>query len=303
MKQNLIYIDQNVVGLVAENSISIPNSEAICWVYSSEHFREIQRSEDPSRYLDALDKLKARQLDLILDHQWKITGNAYVKDEPSARKNYSDFINVSGDIEVAESSLDPLLAWINGGGSDDTLAELPKKMAHQFFELTDSINQPDLNAKATAANEGMSATLVEMLRHGNDIERTRDALGLGKGRAGSFLPEKALLDIWELIKGTYEGLTSDQFYGFSPQPWQDEESIPIYLGIIGCCSVLDIIGFQSEKKIRRIDKVPNVKSDAGHIAMGAFCTGILSRDRRLINRAKAIYSYRNLSTQVIPLEI
>jgi hypothetical protein len=83
-------------------------------------------------------------------------------------------------------------------------------------------------------------------------------------------------------------MTSDCFFGF--------EGRPTYLGIIACCSVLDILGFQGEGKARKILSMPNVRSDANHIAMGAFCQVLLSADKRLINRAAAIYEYKNIGT-------
>jgi hypothetical protein len=64
----------------------------------------------------------------------------------------------------------------------------------------------------------------------------------------------------------------------------------------GCCAVLDIIGFQAEKKARDLEKIPNVRSDAIHIGMGAYCAAILSGDRRLSKRAKAIYEYKKIGT-------
>jgi len=73
----------------------------------------------------------------------------------------------------------------------------------------------------------------------------------------------------------------------------------MYLGIIGCNAVLDILGFQAEKKCRKLSKIHNVRSDAGHIAMGAFCSAILSEDKRLIKRAKAIYEYKCIGTSPI----
>jgi hypothetical protein len=65
---------------------------------------------------------------------------------------------------------------------------------------------------------------------------------------------------------------------------------------------MDFVGFQAEKKCRKIDKIPNIRSDAEHIAMGAFCTAILSEDKRQIRRAKAIYEYKGINTLPILIE-
>ena len=75
--------------------------------------------------------------------------------------------------------------------------------------------------------------------------------------------------------------------------------MPMWLlphGILGCCGVFDRLGFAAEKESRQIDKIPNIFSDACHIAMGSFCGCILSADIRLIKRAKAIYKFKNIPT-------
>jgi hypothetical protein len=142
-----------------------------------------------------------------------------------------------------------------------------------------------------------------MISQGNNIEKTRAMLGGGKGRFGSIKGENQLLQIWEIIKPVCGTLTSDQFFGFDPVHKFGYESVPAYLGIASCCAVLDILGFKAEKKVRRLEKLPNVRSDAAHIGMGAYCTAIVSTDRRLAERAKAIYQYKNIGTVPLILEI
>lgn len=76
----------------------------------------------------------------------------------------------------------------------------------------------------------------------------------------------------------------------------------MYLGIVGCNAIMDILGFQAEKKCRKIRKIHNVRSDAGHIGMGAYCSAILSEDKRLVKRARAIYEYKDIGTSSILIE-
>ena len=65
---------------------------------------------------------------------------------------------------------------------------------------------------------------------------------------------------------------------------------------------MDTVGFQAEKKCRKISKIHNVRSDACHIGMGAYCSAILSEDRRLVKRAKAIYEYKSIDSSPILIE-
>lgn len=93
---------------------------------------------------------------------------------------------------------------------------------------------------------------------------------------------------------------SDQFVGFIP--YVGNETISKYIAIINCCAVLDVIGFHVERKSRKIAKIPNVQSDGSHIAHGIFSAVILSSDKRLCQRARAIFRYAGIQTIVIELK-
>jgi len=49
---------------------------------------------------------------------------------------------------------------------------------------------------------------------------------------------------------------------------------------------MDILGFQAEKKCCKINKIQNVRSDSTRIAMGAFCSAIMSEDSGLFIEQK-----------------
>jgi hypothetical protein len=54
--------------------MNLSKREDLNWVYSKEHFAEMRRSNEPEKYLDVLNKIGAKMLDLILDENWKIIG-------------------------------------------------------------------------------------------------------------------------------------------------------------------------------------------------------------------------------------
>lgn len=143
----------------------------------------------------------------------------------------------------------------------------------------------------------------DMIKAGNDIESLRNQFGLPKSAAGDIKGENPLEEIWQIISPKTPGITADQFFGFSTVVDGQPERIT-WQGLIACCSVLDIIGYKAEgKKVRKQEKVPNVISDAVHIATGAYCSAIISKDRRLVDRARAIYKYRNIATSALLLEL
>lgn len=295
MSEPLVYVDQNVLVPLSERAPRLASGPNVQWVYSKEHFAEIRRSSDPDQYLTALDMLGAKLIDLELI-DWKITGSAKLIDG-SAFEHYSNYCEALTDVDVNENLFDPFQAWVNGGGDEQLLRDLPGHIAEQILALTESLPVEQRSAlRDTASGVDLTPMIGEMVARGNDIKQTREALGDGKGRIGQVTGDNQLIQIWALIAPACGGITRDQFFEFDPIDKQGYETWPTYLGIVGCCAVLDIVGFQAEKKCRRLAKLPNVRSDSGHIAMGAFCSAILSADKRLTKRAKAIYEYKGIGT-------
>lgn len=212
------------------------------------------------------------------------------------------YLEANNDVEFDDNIFTPLLAWINGGGDETSLNQISAKLTEEISSLTEAIPHSDKNfdEQLSLIKPDFDSAIEKIKAQGNDINSTRDAFGIGKGAVGGITGKNQILQIWDLIKSVNKfDVTCEQFFGFDSPI---EESTSIYQGIIGCCAVLDIIGFQAEKKCRKIDKMSNVQSDAGHIAMGAFCLAILSEDKRLIKRAKAIYEYKNIGTETILID-
>jgi hypothetical protein len=303
MSKPLIYIDQNIIGLQLQGIISPAKRDDVIWVYSKEHFAEIRRSDEPAKYLDVLDAIDAKLLDLVLDENRKITSEASLNENGTPHQHYDNYIEANKNIDFDDTLFDPFQVWVNGGGDEGPLKNLSEKFAHQILSLTSGLpfEATEMTDKVNSIKPEFDSMIDEMISNGNDIEKTRAAFGDGKGAIGSISEEKQIEKIWEIIYPAMPGadISCDQFFGFAPNEKQGYGFWPIYLGIIGCNAVLDILGFQAEKKCRKLNKIHNVRSDAGHIAMGAYCSVILSEDKRLIKRAKAIYEYKNIGTAPI----
>lgn len=306
MSTPLVYIDQNIIGLQQQGLIELSKRDDIIWVYSKEHFAEMRRSDHPEKYLDILNDIGAKFLDLILDENWEITGEAKLFELGTPHQYYENYIEAMGDVHFDESIFDPFQVWVNGGGDEGPLRDLSANVAKQIHQLMAGLpfDTSEITEKAESIKPKFDSIIDEMISIGNDIQKTRSAFGDEKGTIGSISGKKQIEKIWELISPAMgeANISCDQFFGFDSIDKQGYESWPMYLGIVGCNAVLDILGFQAEKKCRKISKIHNVKSDAGHIGMGAYCSAILSEDKRLIRRAKAIYEYKNIGTTAILVE-
>jgi len=298
MSKPLVYLDQNIIGLQLSGGLRLEKRDDLVWVYSTEHLSEISRSSNADQYLAALEHIGAKFLRLVLAVDWKITGTAELV-EGSPEQHYSDYMRTKIEVPVDETLFDPLVAWVNGGGDEDLLKQFPEKLTAQISTLIDTSAYDGLREQVSSLDPLLGRAVQQMIQNGSSITETRKALGVAKGRIGGIDGEDPIAEIWNIIGPSCGSLTRDQFFGFDPAEKQGYEAWPLYLGIVGCCGVLDILGFQSEKKCRRIEKIPNVRSDSSHIAMGAFCSMLLTEDKRLAKRAYAIYRHKNISTRVL----
>ncbi len=306
MNKPLFYIDQNIIGLHLKGLLNFRKRDDLEWVYSKEHFAEIRKSSEPHQYLKVLADIDAKLLDLKLNEHWKITDEANIITHGTPMQHYESYIDATGDVEFDETIFDPFQVWVNGGGDERSLKEISDNFAEQIYRLTSELpfDTSEMINKVDSIKPELDSMIEEMISNGNDIKKTRAAFGDEKGIIGSISGENQIAQIWENISPSMNdtGISCDQFFGFDSIDKQGYESWPLYHGIIVCCAALDILGFQAEKKCRKINKISNVRSDASHIAMGAFCTAILSEDKRLLRRAKAIYEYKGIGTLPILVE-
>lgn len=302
----LVYIDQNIIGLQLQGYINLGKRDDIKWVYSKEHFAEIRRSNNSEKYLGVLNNIGAIMLDLMLDENWKITGEARLIEHATPFEHYQDYIEATGDVEFNETVFDPFQVWVNGGGDEGPLRDLSDNFADQILQLTSDLpyDTSEVTSKVEAIKPEFDSMVDDLISNGNDINKTRAAFGDEKGAIGGVSGKNQITQIWGIISPVMKGsdISCDQFFGFDPIEKQGYKLWPMYLGIVGCNAVMDILGFQAEKKCRKISKIHNVRSDAGHIGMGAYCSAILSEDKRLVKRAKAIYEYKNIGTSSILIE-
>ncbi len=115
MNKPLVYLDQCIIGLIADGTIKMKSSDGFIFTYSKEHFNEILRSENPQLYLNALHKIDAKLLELKLDENWKITDEAKLNVLGTPTEHYTKFLDANSTLGFLDNIFDPLIAWLNGG--------------------------------------------------------------------------------------------------------------------------------------------------------------------------------------------
>lgn len=294
-----VYLDQNVVSAVANSQLEFKKeSSNVQWVYSDEHFNEILRSNSHDKYLQTLDSLRAKKLSQNLD---------ILFDEGIAAKLFEEHKQAINEVSFETSVYSPLISRLMGGDAQGNPDEVIDNIQYQHNELN-SLLPFESTSSFDAIFKDFSDTVYKIYEHDNNIELNRSVLGFEKGSANEYQNEKIILKLWNKLTAANENikeiLTLEQFFGFARFPFESITASPTLTeSIVRCCSIFDSLGFQAEQKIRVPQKVSNVLSDAIHIANAARCHMLLSTDKRLVIRAKAIYEHLNFPTMPVLLKL
>lgn len=292
----LAYIDQNILSKQVKCG-NILNLPGYTMVYSDSHLDEISRANVPEPYLSTLERMNARYLTISIENG--LPTDKFLLFEGNPREIFDSHKQKISSHPLAANPFLAASAWVNGGGNLRNVEALPSDVAAHFTSQLSTVS-PELQQLVKVAADLLEKALREMttkvIDHGNNIESWRASLGGEKGRFGDINGDGELLQIWEQIKDKVVYDTPEQFLGFENKA---SLSPPQCLGIVACCAMLDLLGFQAEKKRRKTSSQANVQSDAQHIAMASFCDALLSSDKRMIRRAKAIYEFRKIPTKVI----
>jgi hypothetical protein len=298
-----IYLDHNVVDEISKGRFRLPVEAPFSWVYSNEHFNEIDRAGD-RRFLDVLANLRAQKLEFQVDQSSRISGMTVRQGDPRELFEMWRSANASVDVDVGGLFL-PIISRVCGAANVDAISEVPESFERELAALLRSIDAwDDASATRLAKLKNDMQNMVENFASIPRLEKQREAFEMHEGR-GSELNKhhNPLQALAEKLAKLAPGVTADRWLGFDPPDKGAYEEWPLYLGIVGCYTMLNIIGLRPDKGLSDVDRMPAILSDASHVGYGAYCNVLMSADQRLCDKAKAIYKYKNIGTVVARVQL
>lgn len=304
-----IYIDHNIIQYDYELTLNLKQNSDLCFVYSEEHFNEINRKED-ERFFETLRRIEARKLKIKLDAEFNIINEAIILDYQDPKALYDDYLltikdskkytnlflnlqpyfmgNLSAinpiDVKVEfEEQMKALIASM-------PLAGLPEELFNNLHKIINCIGVELQRTLELVSNEILP---IEKMRK----KITTKSLSDLKYEDGFIIDQ-----IWNLVENSFPGIEKDQLFGKKPLPFMSKKNIPLFLSVVQCHNVLNTLGYWPDEGLTKISKVYGINSDASHIAHSAFCSGIISADNRLCKKAQAIYQYLGLNKNVIQIK-
>ncbi len=295
----LAYLDQNVLGYVRDGALPISARDDVVWVYSNEHFKEISRGADAS-FLSVLQNLRAREIEVVLDDQWQITDEACLHDYSCPLERYMDFIATVDRVPFDETLLTALIARLAGADNFSDVLTLTKRVQAQLERLLMFDGHSTLlTGSAKKTIDSALTQLIGHLREARSLEELRKPLGIDRGVVGNVKSSNPIPEIWDLIKEKCGDLTIGQFFGLETL---DGKQRPKFLAIAACHTILNFIGYRTDKRIARPEDTSRILSDGVHIAHAGFCDILISEDSRTCSKAAAIYAYAALPISVVALK-
>jgi len=287
-----IYLDQNIVGYIADKSLSF-DKDRYQFVYSETHFKEFS-AQNYKYFCKALDSINGRCIKINLNKNFKLQDNGSLLEFIPAEQLYDDFIL---RFEPAtEQYLDEFLSYLYGSQDKGNVTLFPDFLDSIFDELSADFQfiNPLNNILKKEFNK-MNETFVSLLPQIDGIENNRKEIGTDKGKLNSIqsniivrindiLTKKTGVDYLQYITKQLDGKSN-------------------YEKVVGLHSFLNMIGFNPDKNLKKIENLSNSRYDGEHIGHSIFCNYYLSEDRRLVKKASAIFEYLQLNTQVLQLKI
>lgn len=306
MKKGIfIYLDQNIIQYDFEKKINLSNDSKFVWVYSDEHFNEINRKED-SRFFNILERLKARKIDIKLNDKFEITNECILLNYDDPKKLYDQYLETLSKYKSYSDLFSPLQTFFYGNVDSIEPSKYIADFKQSLIELTKGLPE-EYTKQIDSVGEQLESTLISAKAQIKPLNKMRKLLTKSQF---SNLDEKngPIIDqIWNEISEKAKSITKDQLFGKEILPFispknADKKQI-IFLAIVQCHSALNFLGYWPDEGLPKISKIFGINSDASHIAHSFFCSGIISADDRLCKKTKAIYEYFGKNKNVFQVKI
>lgn len=306
-----LYLDWGVISNLKKKEYAVlqnfflSHKDRLFYVYSPAHIDDLKRSEGDSRLTEDLKTLT----NLVGDHL--LTFNK--KDVTAYRATpslYYDLHKNDPPIRLAEfgnvlSSLDSSIPDRLRIGS--RIKELLQAISFPVPKVILSNTYwdtllPELPAKPSILDVIQSAGLfVDRMQDEEKYYKNYRSDIHDKGfkldvNAGNWTDKEAIPNISVFLES--KGIKKS-FMELVKMPFSERKSISDYEVFVAAYTMLDLLGYHSDKLSKPGSTINGLLSDAQHAFMASYCDYFITEDRRLAAKAKALYIEFGIETIVL----
>lgn len=328
----LVYLDHSVLDIMLKKDNYFHGVNQIILklnaipVYSSENLKEIFKSVGyENKFLEILKKINARYLELCLDNDWSLTGEAELK-EVSPDLAYQEFIAANQLIPNSEKDIFDLMIKFYGGNEELAFSEIFSALDHLGSEMITQLHD-DFNTLKTdnQLNKDETNKIEEKLKKLSDKknsnfsnsdmlskmdfnnENFESMTGIGPRVLNNIEPPNVVIKIWEIVhkaliqRKINTELDLETFFGikalpFDPLQGKDKTIIEKVNAIYG---QLNYLGYYRDKGVKnKQQRMIASFSDMTHAGIASLCHVFFCRDKNMKMKTDAAYKHLNINTYI-----
>lgn len=276
------------------------------FVYSPAHFEDAVRSEGDERLDRDIQMLEALVDNHLIAYHQKTAYPSLMTPTEYYRANKGRIVDSVPDISGVLSSISRVVPEV--GSLLKPLMDTPFPVS-QAARSQALINMmlPDLPPSPSVNDviHSCGAFINRMLGN-KDFYKSYRATVRASGfkldaNAGNWDTKEVIPNISEHLKTL--GINKS-FEDFVLSGFGDRDDVDTFQRIIAAYTLLDWIGYKSDKLPKASNAMNSVNTDARHTYYAAFCDYFITQDGRMADKAQALYSEYRVSTKVIsPAEV
>jgi len=286
----IAYIDHNVWDYFLEfdpNALIIPNCNVIV---STENMHEVIRSGNTA-YFELFRRHKASYVEVALRDMRYIEDRLIVAENPDWNGLMSFLVGENEKYGHMGKGFLEYSQKMHGGLPETTVNELLSKEINKAKELME-------NQGFTGFIEDIDVSVIPDDPPG--AKEFRESINIDPCVISNYPPHQAIDLIWESVsKLIGEGCSLDSFFGIEPADFQGYDVWPMYLKTVGMHTILNLLGYRSDKQLHKFRKTRASLSDASHIGFAIHSDYLITMDKAMGYKAEAIYSKLGINTTVI----
>ena len=307
-----VYLDWGVVSNLKKPEYAdirdflLSHKGELFFVYSSAHFEDAIRSEGDDRLLQDIQTLESLVDNHLLCYNLKekttspylATPTEYYRDHKGQNQDliqsFSDLVtSISKDVPLVGGLLQSFL---------DVPFPIPEAIRSQKLLGMMLPDLPESPSLGDVINSGVA--FINKMQGEKDFYKSYRSAVRATGfslepNAGNWESDEVVSNI--SAKMTALGIEKS-FTDFVKMAFGDKEEVDDFQLFIAAYSMLDLIGYKSDKLPKASNAMNGVSTDAEHAYYAAFCDYLITQDSHLASKAKALYHEFEISTKVISLK-
>lgn len=306
-----VYLDWGVVSNLKKEENAglyrffLDHKDRLFFVFSPAHFDDLMRSEGEFHIQEDLKTLSSLVDDHFLSYEKKMMG-AY----SLSPYDYYEERRRQSPVKLAEfgevlSSLDSIVPGGENVGRKlkEALQSMPFPIPQEILSVSQyACLLPGLPSNPSVLDVIQSAGLfVDKMQdepkyyksYRSDVQKK--GFKLGKN-SGNWSEDEAIPNVSALLKSV--GVNMD-FKDFVLSPYGNKTDVLEPVVFTSAYIILDVLGYQSDKLPKPGNTVDSIITDSKHAYYASYCDCLITADRRLEKKAKALYHEYGIDTLVL----